>query len=527
VNYKTLEGDEFTALFSIHIPQKKSEQKTVPVSIQSIQDIKDAESEKEESLKKLNEAQKLSHVRSWEYFIETDTVIWSKELFNIFERSYELGAPNYSEHKSLYTKESFAIMDQAVINCVQNEVPYDIELDIYTSNGNIRHIVSKGKVKKDSNNKVIGCYGTAQDITQSKLVQNKLEQQTEKLYELNNALNQAQKLSHVGNWQWNMTTDKAEWSDEMYNIYGVTRDSFYPSNENVAKTVLPEDLTKVQRGIESLLIDKMFVPFEFRIMRPSGEVRDLYIIALEKNSQDSVFGVTKDITDQKKTEAKLINANKELEVFFYRTSHDLRAPLARIMGLLQIISPSQNLKEIKSYMELIEQSTFKLNNTLSDLIEIIQVRKGQLEKTEVDIEEVVDEIVETHNSKKEYEIELRKSFEHKTIYTDLIYLKIILRNLLSNALKFSTDFRDSYISVQTSKTDKKFEIKVEDNGIGIREEAKDHLFEMFYRGGNESSEGAGLGLFIVKDAVNKLGGKIYFESEKNKGSTFYVELPLD
>lgn len=515
-NYE-LANERYTLVIIRDITQRKLIQKKLEQQTEKLFELNDA----------LNQAQKLSHVGSWEYIIATDTVTWSKELFNIFERPRELGAPNYSEHQSLYTEESFARMAQAVDECVKYETPYDIELDIYTSNGSIKHIVSRGRVKKGEHNQIIGCYGTAQDITQRKSTQQKLERQTEKLFELNNALNQAQKLSHVGSWQWDMATDQAEWSDEMYNIYGVTKDSFYPSNENVIKAVLPEDLYKVEQGIDSLLKDEMFVPFEFRIRRPSGEIRYLYIVALEKKSGKNIFGVTKDITDQKKSEAELINANKELEVFFYRTSHDLRAPLARIMGLLQIIAPSQNLDEIKSYMELIELSTFKLNNTLNDLIEIIQVRKGKLEKVEVDIEEMVDEIFETHHSQKDYPIELRKSFEHKTIYTDCIYLKIILRNLISNALKFSTDFRDSYILVETSRTDKTVKIKVEDNGIGIREEAKDHLFEMFYRGGNENSEGTGLGLFIVQDAINKLGGNIYFESRTNEGSTFYVELPLE
>ena len=139
----------------------------------------------EESKNKLLEAQELSHVGSWEYITETDTVTWSKELFNIFERSTDLPAPKYSEQEPFYTKESFQILDKAVLDCVQKEIPYDIELDIYTSDGSIKHIISKGNVKKDKNNKIIGAYGTAQDITEKKKTEQELIKAKEKAEEAN------------------------------------------------------------------------------------------------------------------------------------------------------------------------------------------------------------------------------------------------------------------------------------------------------------------------------------------------------
>jgi len=159
------------------------------------------------------------------------------------------------------------------------------------------------------------------EIQNKALIENKkeLDLQNEKLYELNNALNHAQKLSHVGSWQWDMATDKVEWSDEMYNIYGVTKESFHPSNENVTNIVLPEDLYKLEQGIQALLVDEMFNPFEFRIKRPSGEIRNLFIIALTKNSQESIFGVTKDITEQKKIEEDNLKTKLRLE----KISNDL------------------------------------------------------------------------------------------------------------------------------------------------------------------------------------------------------------
>lgn len=183
---------------------------------------------------------------------------------------------------------------------------------------------------KNESGKVIELVKVCRDIHKRKIAEQEIENknkvltdnkrelnlQNEKLYELNSALNQAQKLSHIGNWHWNLVTDKAKWSDEMYNIFGVTKDSFYPSYKNVIKTIIPEDLNKIDQGINDLLNNNKFVPFEFRIKRPSGEVRDVHIIALERKPNGIIFGVTKDITDQKIIERKNSLLEKEYEQIF-------------------------------------------------------------------------------------------------------------------------------------------------------------------------------------------------------------------
>ena len=145
--------------------------------------ILEAKQKAEENEKKLIEAQQLSHVGNWEYFVDSGTIIWSKELFNIFERSHNLPAPKYSEQAQFYTEESFAKIDKAVQDCIQHKIPYEMELDIITTNGTKKKIISKGTVKEDINNKIIGCYGTAQDITQQKKIEAELIEAKEKAEE--------------------------------------------------------------------------------------------------------------------------------------------------------------------------------------------------------------------------------------------------------------------------------------------------------------------------------------------------------
>lgn len=187
------------------------------------------------------------------------------------------------------------------------------EVVVFASD-NHAELLETTKVPVLSENKdIIGVLGIGRNITEKRKAEQEIETQNLKLYELNNALNQAQKLSHVGSWQWDMKSDSAEWSDEMYNIYGENKDTFYPSNENVGKKTLPEDLQKVEQAISLLINNKIFIPFEFRIKRPCGEIRTLHIIALEKNSQNIVFGVTKDITEQRKIEENKLKNKLKLE----------------------------------------------------------------------------------------------------------------------------------------------------------------------------------------------------------------------
>jgi PAS domain S-box-containing protein len=250
----------------------------------------------------LNDAQELAHVGSWFHDLSSQKSTWSDETFRIWGFDLKKPVPKEAEILGRIHKEDLELFNTATETVFNEGASYDIEYRICLNNNEVKTIRSICKPIFGDDGNIVSLNGINQDITEQKRRQYELDQKNEKLYELNDALNQAQKLSHIGSWQWNMTTDEAEWSDEMYSIYGVTRENFYPSNENVMKTILPEDLHKMEKGLSSLLVDKMFVPFEFRIMRPSGEIRNVYIMALEKNSQENIFGVTKDITERKKIE---------------------------------------------------------------------------------------------------------------------------------------------------------------------------------------------------------------------------------
>ena len=269
------------------------------LSKERIQNILEQANENEYSIKETGRMAKIGY---WKFDNITESLFWSDAIYQIYGSDPKLGVPTIEAILNVYTNDSRMLVLESIEALTNKGVSYDIELELTNFKNEKCWIRNIGKPIYNDYNEIVGRRGVSQDITEKKLTEIDLDKKNKKLNELNRALNEAQRLSNVGSWQWNMKTDQAEWSDEMYNIYGVTKEHFYPSNENVSKTVLPEDLHKVEKGISSFFFDKVFVPFEFRIKRPSGEIRHLYIVSLEINNKESVFGVTKDITEQKKTE---------------------------------------------------------------------------------------------------------------------------------------------------------------------------------------------------------------------------------
>jgi signal transduction histidine kinase len=225
---------------------------------------------------------------------------------------------------------------------------------------------------------------------------------------------------------------------------------------------------------------------------------------------------------------KLKIANKELDSFLYSTSHDLRAPLASILGIANLSKYDVTDEKAKNMLSMIEERAKKMDLVISDILNLAKSKKSELKIENIDFGKVLKEMLnDVKFSKGPSNIRLiyHESKLH-WFYSDYNQLKIILGNLLSNAIKYhNTGQDDPYIKVDFTKDDKRCLISVEDNGQGIPKESQSRIFEMFYRA-SLSQDGTGLGLYITREAVTKLGGEISFISEEGKGTRFIVLLPL-
>lgn len=240
------------------------------------------------------------------------------------------------------------------------------------------------------------------------------------------------------------------------------------------------------------------------------------------------------ISDLKKVELKLQRkntelgqTNNELDRFVYSVSHDLSAPLKSIRGLINVSRIDNEIKK-ESYLTHIEASVLKLEAFISEILDYSRNNRLWQKPETVNLKELCVEILDNLkfiDGFQRIKIELA-DFQQNTVITDKPRLKIILNNLLSNAIKFHRKLGEGqFIKVSAHASSNLLTIKVEDNGQGIRPEYQDRIFEMFFRA-NETERGSGLGLYIAKEAAEKIGGTIKVDSKYGNGSVFMVQLPV-
>lgn len=239
-----------------------------------------------------------------------------------------------------------------------------------------------------------------------------------------------------------------------------------------------------------------------------------------------IYGIYVDISDRKKAEQELQIRNDELDNFVYKVSHDLRAPLSSILGLVNLAHIQNNQDDPRQYINLIGQRVRQLDAFISDVLSHSKNLKLEVSVAEVDFHEIIYRCFKDLNYLPGAEgIKHKVEISGKNFFSDPWRVNEIFRNLISNAIKYmDLGKKDPYISITIKTNTRSSKIIFTDNGIGIDKSLQTRIFEMFYRA-TTSSEGSGIGLYIVKNAVEKLGGRINVLSEPQKGTTFELEIP--
>jgi len=220
--------------------------------------------------------------------------------------------------------------------------------------------------------------------------------------------------------------------------------------------------------------------------------------------------------------------NEELKTLIYRASHDLKGPLASVKGLFNLLKDEpDDTKTLKYYLELIEKSVNKLEDTLSGLLEVGLSSKKDLEYSPVNIRTCLEEVIgrfENYPGRKEVIIHLTANSD-LLIHTEKKIFQSIFQNLIENSIKYrKPNQNDAVTKISARRFQYGIKIKVKDNGLGMDRNLQKRAFDMFYRG-HEHSEGSGLGLFIVKNNTEKLGGEISLKTSLNMGTEIWVYIP--
>lgn len=233
------------------------------------------------------------------------------------------------------------------------------------------------------------------------------------------------------------------------------------------------------------------------------------------------------ITEEQNEELKRVN--HELDKFVYSASHDLSAPLKSISGLIQIVKMEAPTPIINQYLDLMHKSVAKLETFIHDIVNYSRNSRLPIKREKVDLTALVRSIWEDHlyYTKQQSKIELQVEDKlSSSFYSDETRLRIIFNNLLSNAIKFHLEEKRDrpYVKVVAQEHEQDYTFIVADNGRGMNAEIKNDIFKMFFRG-SSSVPGSGLGLYILKESVEKLNGVVEVESEEHKGSSFKIRIP--
>jgi signal transduction histidine kinase len=263
-----------------------------------------------------------------------------------------------------------------------------------------------------------------------------------------------------------------------------------------------------------------------------GNATSLFVSTLVGRVVSDLRQAERVLTEQKqeaeKANAQLKQINQELDRFVYSVSHDLSAPLKSIQGLINLARMDTGKGIQESYLNMMERSANRLNDFIGEVLDYSKTSRKEITKQPVplagffkDLQEkfILDDALRSAH--------LHLQIDADTLVTDPVLLKIAVGNIFSNALKFQKKYptEPHRVEVKAVAIGRKVQISIRDNGEGIPELHQQKIFDMFYRA-TANAPGSGLGLYIAKEAVQKLGGVISVNSVFGEGSTFTIELPL-
>ncbi|ADR22733.1 hypothetical protein MATR_34210 [Marivirga tractuosa] len=272
-----------------------------------------------------------------------------------------------------------------------------------------------------------------------------------------------------------------------------------------------ENLNYALGGIRMILDDNYIVDFDNTL-----GVIDFLLL--------SFIGIGMIIWLLEEERSALEKTNRELDSFLYSTSHDLRAPVASLLGLINIAKHDIKDESGQQYVKMMEERVKKLDHIFGDILNYSRNIKTEINLKTFRLGEMVEDVI-TDVKFNQGADSIRLDYDeqiHHILKTDYYQLKVVLGNLISNAVKYHDAKKpDQYIAVRFERLSRDVHISVEDNGIGIAPESQHKVFDMFYRATSEA-EGSGLGLFIVQQALEKINARITLVSELGKGSIFKV-----
>jgi two-component system sensor histidine kinase/response regulator len=418
----------------------------------------------------------------------------------------------------------------------------NVERSFRRKDGTFMEVQLDDQMLKDPSGRIIGIRATMLDITERKRIDEELKTNEMRMSE-------AQRIAHLGSWDYDAVTGEVKWSEELWRILGLDQREFGLSFEEFLAMVHPDDHYLVKSVYEKSRESKADFRYVYRIIHPDGTVRvlraDGRVICDEHGQVVKIAGTTQDITEQKRVEDDLeqardaaLESTRLKSEFLANMSHEIRTPMNGVIGMTGLLLDTSLTAEQRDFTETINASAESLLTVINDILDFSKIEAGKLriEKVDFDVAPVVEgplELLAERAHAKGIEIaSLIHSDVPLLLRGDAGRLRQIVTNLLGNAVKFTEAGEVVLCVTKESETPTHATLRfaITDNGIGISEKAQRKLFRAFVQADGSTTRkygGTGLGLAISRQLVELMGGEIGVDSKPGVGSTFWFTVRLE
>lgn len=543
IQYRILRNGKEIVHINANLELIKDEKNEITHMVGTVQDITDT-NKTSEALKisedRFKWAMHMSQEGIFDWNLTDNTIFFSSNWYKMLgykEGELESSPKVLEELIAPWDLEKYQNTHRKLIN---NEISrYGLEVQIKHKNGEWIDILVKAGILFNEKKTPIRLIGTIGDITRLKNAQKSIKEEKQRVENILEGTN-------AGAWEWDISSGNIYINNRWAEIIGYEKSEIEPITPDfLGKSAHPEDIERIRKEVRSV-VEKQSnsIDVEFRLLHKKGNwvwvnSRANVVKRDSKGNPETVSGIHLDITKQKKTTVELQNAKLKAEesdrlktAFLANMSHELRTPMNGILGFLDLIN-NEELTEIeqKQYLGIVEKNSKRLLTTINDIIEISIIESGDipLRYASFDLHEVMKDFYqflspEAKDKGLNLILDIQNIDSPFLIETDKNKLESNLTNLIKNAIKYT---KEGYVKFGYSLTKDFIEFYVEDTGLGIREDELHIIFDRFVQTDlNRISDnnGSGLGLPITKAYTEKLGGKIWLDSEYGKGTTFYFTI---
>lgn len=480
-----------------------------------------------ESGRLLNEAQALTHLGSWEWDVASGTISWSDELYRIYGLKPQEREIGFEEFMGMIHDDDRERIQKVIGASVATGEPFVFEHRIVRPSGQQRVLYGMGKVILGADGKPVRMFGTSQDVTERRDVEQAMRRSDERF-------RTAARATRDLIYEIDLSSGQLWCNDVLEEEYGYSMDGVTASSTWWRDCIHEEDAPRIQEQLVLLLRDGGHTwSAEHRLRKSDGSYAHVrnraYVLRDDTGRAERIIGSCLDIT-----EAKRLDRAKD--DFLSLVSHQLRTPLTviRLYGNMLTDGMAGQLEKTQhQYASNMTTASIRLIKLVGDILNIsrLELERLKIQPVATDINGLISQhLMELEPIAEQRSISM--TFVPDTtiepVPVDVTIFGEILSNLVGNALRYSPP-DNGRIKISFNKLKSGYRLKVTDNGIGIPREAQDHIFERFYRADNAGKvdgEGSGLGLYLVKLFTEASGGSISLKSTEGKGSEFNVTFPL-